>query len=764
MTHAQHPHKFLPDGTLNPLWKPRASGKHPQRRLADGSPNPAWKPRSHGTAKARPLYARNFFIAWDGEGIDTPAGHQYKLLSCCWRTSKGWETRDLVAEEGQALRTEDIFAFMQKVQRELPKRGVHVIFSSAYDVTHILRDMSWIEAKYALVDTQKRRGWHGGYSVKAVMRKTLNVWFPRRMDKRKRPAWRDSLLLWDVWGFFQSSFIEAIERWLDKDSPDLDLALIQAGKAQRGKAADIEGLLTYCHAELRALVMLMEQVGSAFLQAGLHLYRWDGPGAAAAAAYREHMDKSWFEAAREPIEKTAALHDAVSCAYFGGRVEMIRYGIAREQAIWHYDLNSAYPAAIAQLPDLAQGTWRRGDGPPQLVAVNPMTLCHVRWDFSGKMLCPFPLRREGGRVAFPPRGEGWYWWPEVAAAQAAIERDRFKRATRWNYAACRVDIIEHWRFVPARGTSKSRPFAWVADLYARRREAHQAGQKGLSLVLKLALNSLYGKMAQQVGYVPRLEPVLRYETKQLTVYDNGVSRTPPFYNLVAAGWITSWCRAQLFTAAASKPRAVVMLATDGLITTEHLALEVDEDKRLGGWSRIAYGPVVQFVVVQSGVYYIQTKDGEWLERSRGFGFAAPPTQQRPGRSERIAERVALFEAAWRAGEKTVSIPTRRLVTLKAAAAGDTPSPQWEQRGEWAEVEGGRQIHLIAPWNSPKRMGGLTGQPKPYEGLVLTAPWEDFEDEYPLSLPYEALPMEQSDAAMGGLLEADIQDYLEHCDD
>src|SRR5439155_15726841 len=103
------------------------------------------------------------------------------------------------------------------------------------------------------------------------------------------------------------------------------------------------------------------------------------------------------------------------------------------------------------------------------------------------------------------------------------------------------------------------PFAWIRDVYAMRKSM---GKDGRGIVLKLALNSLYGKMAQSIG-------------------------SPKFANPIWASFITAFCRSQIQDVIHScheKEKrcgeGVAMIATDAIFTCHDL--EVEESKEIGG--------------------------------------------------------------------------------------------------------------------------------------------------------------------------------------
>jgi len=120
-------------------------------------------------------------------------------------------------------------------------------------------------------------------------------------------------------------------------------------------------------------------------------------------------------------------------------------------------------------------------------------------------------------------------------------------------------VEETWIFEPRRPDYK--PYAFIRELYTLRQKIKQqieeTGQYDImEKVIKLLLNSLYGKMAQGIG---RPEATAKDPARLPTTAN-------PFYAMA----ITASCRRRVVEAACLNPHAVVFFATDGLVTTEEL--------------------------------------------------------------------------------------------------------------------------------------------------------------------------------------------------
>jgi len=114
------------------------------------------------------------------------------------------------------------------------------------------------------------------------------------------------------------------------------------------------------------------------------------------------------------------------------------------------------------------------------------------------------------------------------------------------------------------------------------------------MALKLLLNSLYGKMAQRVGW------------------DKKKKRPPKWHQLEWAGWVTSYTRAKLYRAMLMAGEGLIGVETDAVFSTKRLDLDVGT--ALGQWDETIYDEIVY---LQSGFYFVRNGDN-WKAKYRGF--------------------------------------------------------------------------------------------------------------------------------------------------
>ena len=525
------------------------------------------------------------------------------------------------AIESESLTTLECLRFITQVAREHPN-ALHVIFGGSYDANMIVADLDQNEL-VRLADGKRvtvvfgESGSYERYRLFYRPRKEFCIEllgtpaFVRKKGKRVANVVARARL-WDVVGFFQTSFVQAVEEY---DLADR-LGEIVEMKAQRSHftVADRERIRAYCLRECTILAELFGKVLSAAIEARLSLRRFDGAGACAVALLQRESVREHVPALPPP-----AVDWALRCAYSGGRIELCQIGAGK---LYDYDLNSAYPAQTVQLPS-GIGRWVRGEH--SLFSVH-----RVAFAFSaGLPWYPLFVRVPIG-VQYPSIGEGWYHRSELEAAE------EFVRVFGGS-----INQLDAWSWIPE---SAVQPFAFVPEVYAERQRLKQEGA-GAQKVLKLALNSLYGKTCQQIGARD--------------------GKPPPYFSLHWAGAITAGTRAELVRMAIPYAGSVVMFATDGVFTNEPLPIPLSNE--LGKWSdggSTAFG-----VVAQAGVYW-QFNDAEWKAKYRGFDRSSAPTP-------------ALVLDAWENGERSIALPTTRFITLRSALQSRDLFPYWRT---WRTVD------------------------------------------------------------------------------
>ena len=251
--------------------------------------------------------------------------------------------------------------------------------------------------------------------------------------------------------------------------------------------------------------------------------------------------------------------------YYGGRFEILKRGFIGSAYL--YDINSAYPYVLANIPDITKGRWIRRK------TINPnsnLGFFKIECDIPDcKYIPPFPFRINR-KIIFP---SGRFQTFCTLAELKACEDTNFYK------------ILDSWQFVT---NNPSYPYKeFVEDIYNKRLQLKKE-KNPLQLPLKIILNSIYGKTAQRVkGKIGNL------------------------FCPVIASTITGTTRAMLydFVQKYGIEDDVVSFATDSIITAKKLDVNSLD---LGGFAYENSGDDVY--VLQNGIYRF---NGKWKKRGIG---------------------------------------------------------------------------------------------------------------------------------------------------
>lgn len=631
-----------------------------ERQKAKGAPDSsrAWKHVHKREARERSDANLKPFVGCDGEGaLLDDLGRQLYLL---FRMGE----RELFT--GERLRTEEILDFIC----DHPANCILVGFAFGYDVTMILRDLpvsqlNRLVAPKVFDEGISRYVWYKNFDIEYLSKQYFRV---RRVNvvrsidgsERRVPVKGSSRTIFETFGFFQKSFLKSIESF--DVGTDAERRSIAANKGRRADFLSIDREeRDYCAMECVFLAELMEKLREYCYAANIRPTSWNGAGKLAKALLRQHKTMTVTDVAElVPPE----VQDYANMAYYGGRFEITRTGMIKEE-VHETDIRSAYPDAMRFLPCLLHGRWEKLDS--KRTRENDLYVATCTFKHSDKgagQLCGLPVRSKEGHLYWPLQGGGVYWSPEIDSARLL---------------GARVSIKEGWIYTK---TCQCVPFDWVEPLYDYRQ---QIGSAGVGYPIKLGINSIYGATAQRKG--------------------NG-----KFANMVWAGLTTAFTRAKLNKAIAQAPGEIVMVATDAVYSLK--PLDLDEGVRLGQWD---HERLDGLTIVQPGLYWCPAKR---KRKSRGL----------PGKFFEEAGRTESFETAWRNWNGNLDdiprtdVPLTSFIGLKLALSRNRP----ETAGRWVadhrsisfDYRNKREGHI---WGD----GHIITSPKPGRPGLVSLPHRDF---------------------------------------
>jgi hypothetical protein len=507
----------------------------------------------------------------DGEGGGTDAlGRQNYLLMAASGDIAGEER--ILHRDGKPLSTIDCFEFILS----LPAKAILVAYGFGYDITQILRGIIERSLRRILKAPQGKYGplstYWGDYAITYQQGQFFRIARVDRSGPKRSVIKGSSRTVYETLGFFQCPFDKAIENW--HIGTDEERTLIADTKPRRAEFLHLTPQITeYCKLESRHLAMLMTELRKVCSTAGILPRQWSGAGWLAAALFDKYdipkrpltakeiadraktkPDSSKPERPRRP-ERDPEFDVAANKGFYGGRFEVSGIGLFAGP-LYQYDVRSAFPAAMLDLPCPLHTRWEHKPYAKHLPE-NALYLAKVTFSHPDGPWCGFPFRHNRG-LFWPFEGTGWYWVPEIEAARQHLHADI---------------ILIHDLWI-ARCECNCRPYDWVRTLYQERR---RLGSDTRGYPVKLGLNSAYGKTAQRCG-------------------------RGPYHDPVAAGLITAITRARLIDAIGQNLETVVMLATDAVFSTRPLALNIGEG--LGQWEEKVWPDLF---IVQPGVYWSPTE-------------------------------------------------------------------------------------------------------------------------------------------------------------
>ena len=536
-------------------------------------------------------------IGLDGEGwTDASGKHHYSYIAACTKDECLGELYD-----SNGLSTSAIFEWLLRLKQ--PEGAIFVGFALGYDITKWIEDMPE-SCLYLLNHSEYRQG---KFRSRPVRWRQFKV---NRMSTQFAVADEEGrkITVWDFFKFFGKSFVKSLEDW-KIGTPEIRES-IQSMKDKRGSFEGIhQQEQDYCKSECMLLAQLAETLIAAHKDAGIKLAQYYGPGSTASAMLKAMGAK----------EQTAvipdSMRDAAEKAFFGGRFEISRAGPVN--GVYSYDIASAYPFAMTQLPCLRHGRWEWVKNPKireiedapaaciryklpmhdklKIIELPESSMVKAYVDIEGKA-CeneawgPFPYRVSDGNILFPVVSEGgWVWKDEFLVGLQNFPN---------------VVLREAW--ILRQSCDCGLPFAQkMAGYYNQRLEW---GKEGKGIALKLGVNACYGKRAQRVG-------------------------SAPFHCVVSAGMITAKCRAMLLLGIAlSEDRwKIISVATDGIQATCKLNLpippftgteEVAKAKGkypLGAWECKEDGKPQNQHIIRPGMRFVPESEKQSDTAARGLG-------------------------------------------------------------------------------------------------------------------------------------------------
>ena len=645
-----------------------------------------------------------------------PGTHKYTLI--CVKTESGDREWSLANPNG--ITTVEWLEFLLS----LPVQRVKLFaYAFNYDLTMGLKDVD-NKGLWKLFRPEMRQ------NINPLKPPVGVKWGPYVLNMQGSKFWvkkgAKKRVVWDTFKFYGGPYVQALKEW-KVGSPELQEYILSMKSKRSDFASQTpEEIKKYCMDECQNMGILTHALVDAHTQMGLKLKNFFGAGSTGDAMLTK-MDILPKLRVTNP-----KMVDAVARAFFGGRFENSAIGYVPERC-YNYDISSAYPFHIYGLPCLIHGQWvktRKRDS----IENGKTALVHYKLNKINPKIerswGPFPYRYDGN-ICFPiESGGGWVWRDEYLAGERLYPN---------------VEFIEAFVY---KSTCDCHPFRKMAEYYRERTRIDK--DSGAGIVIKLGINSSYGKLAQSVGRAK-------------------------FNNWVYAGLITSNTRAQLIDVQGlhSDESNMLALATDGVFTREKLTDKMpkpsdtgtyDLKKPLGGWEEKVIHKGL--FLARPGVYFPCNPTKEELKdvKARGIGKktlldnwqviveswckdGVNGIAKIPSVSRFCGAKTSIH----RSGGPTPSEPNREWVYTRASGEGGIDKPDY---GQWIEKK------MALTFNPMPKRAGVNPDGKT---LMLRSSRGDKDGKNAISMEIESAPYDKatSDKTEDSInMKAAQQEYIE----
>ena len=347
-------------------------------------------------------------------------------------------------------------------------------------------------------------------------------------------------------------------------------------------------------------------------------------------------------------------------SYYGGRFEVFERGNIGE--VVGPDIHSAYPAIMQNLPDPTTLDWyefNNRDSDEEHFGFDPTDMDFEemqQYDY-GVVKARVTTNPNKKIQPFARKMEGKVHYPVMTDEVITVIKPIFEFAVNTNHVVD-YDIVEGW--VGNETSDTEYPFSFIDEEYAQRKIYEKHGKVKTAMLIKIVLNSLYGKTCQTTenDKVVDLEEMGEYELE-----DNEVAKPKSYlsknernnlestdllvsevyagrrFNPFLASYITGLTRLELHKQVVEYDLVddVIMFATDCIMVRKsayedskfesELIVEPDESlpddefrekvkESLGMWGFDYEGYAL---VVGSGVYEVERTDKDSVKtKTRGF--------------------------------------------------------------------------------------------------------------------------------------------------
>lgn len=473
--------------------------------------------------------------------------------------------------EDLSLHEENLYKILSFLTGKKYRASLNFFYNIDYDVAAI---MKYMPAKKLRELAQLGETEIGNYNISYLPKKCLTI-------RKNKKVWR----FFDLWQYYRQSLASAAERYLGditKDPMDREKLGTDVNYWEKHK----NEIIKYCIKDCQITAKLADILQKKLNDIGISFDKPFSTGTISIRYFARCYDYPKFE----PTEwnKYAFL------SYYGGRFEVIRKGYF--DRVIAQDINSAYPYQISKLISLSNGVWQKTKDLNEDADLGFYKIVVEKW--SDHPIQPFSFR-----------DRGLVYYPKLESTLHFVTQDELFFALD-NYDDIEITILDGWTF---HAKEISYPFKDIERLYEERKKVKKTDQV-MQLVLKIIMNSWYGKNAEKKNILQLADPEEAddFLFDDFTPVKNSI-RPGTIFNPVYASLITARTRVMLLEEAVKHTDNVVAMFTDSLLSTRRI---VESSSELGGWSDEGEG---EALIIGCGVYTIRDLNKGFVKtRVRGM--------------------------------------------------------------------------------------------------------------------------------------------------
>lgn len=385
--------------------------------------------------------------------------------------------------------------------------------------------------------------------------------------------------IFELYQFYNTTLDNAGKKFLGIEKIKIKNTFDIKNLKKHFKGKDKQKIINYCLQDCKITLDLTLKLDTMFINyLGLNVNKYYSCGFLA----KKYATKRGINISSIQDDK---INDFVKKSYFGGRIEFIQKGYFKN--CYQYDINSAYPHQIANLFQIVDLQFN-----PKINPYCKYFFVDCEIDLPENILNPIPFRTDKNLLIYP-------------SGKFNTVLDCFTFNEVKPYIKKINNVLNIY-------TTDNKPFfEMVTTLYNKRLKTKNADE---NYIIKIILNSLYGKFAQQKSdYVSIDEINALLETDEhLQSGGRGILQTDfGFFkrikkfdknaNLIYAALITAQTRLKLYrTAKVLGLNNVIGFMTDCIFSTKPLPKNlISSNKKLGefGFKEKSY-----LYVMGSGIY------------------------------------------------------------------------------------------------------------------------------------------------------------------